>query len=185
MNQSNVTKDYYGILGADEKSTQKDIERLYKRLAARHHPDRGGNEDAMKSLNEAYGVLGNEASRRLYDSQRSARPPAGFIPVSSPPPQDVGLLGHFLSSFLCILAGLFLLLLVRVQWIWFLWPLSILALIVLGFGILLARSALLAVSHSMFTTGRLRDYKQVRELVFWCLVAGAGYLVYFVLMVLE
>ena len=36
---------------------------------------------------------------------------------------------------------------VRFQWIWFLWPLAILAVFVVGFGILLAHSAMVKVSE--------------------------------------
>ncbi len=63
-------KDYYSILGADETDEASVIERRYKRLAVRHHPDRGGDEEEMKSINEAYRVLGDEDSRRAYDATR-------------------------------------------------------------------------------------------------------------------
>ena len=63
-------KDYYEILGANERATPRDLERLYKRMAARRHPDRGGSEEEMKSLNEAYSVLRNRETRHEYDAQR-------------------------------------------------------------------------------------------------------------------
>src|SRR6185369_14651270 len=37
------------------------------------HPDRGGSEEQMKSLNEAYGVLKNSTSRRAYDDSQTTR----------------------------------------------------------------------------------------------------------------
>ena len=57
MSQFDSNKDYYGVLGVDKHASQVDIERQYKRQASKHHPDRGGNEEQMKSLNEAYRVL--------------------------------------------------------------------------------------------------------------------------------
>jgi len=42
MSRLDSQKDYYAILGADERTSQGDLERLYKRMAARRHPDRGG-----------------------------------------------------------------------------------------------------------------------------------------------
>src|SRR5215510_5548394 len=63
-------KSYYDILGSAEDASQDEIERLYKRLAMRYHPDRGGNAECMKDVNEAYRVLGNEFTRRAYDSRR-------------------------------------------------------------------------------------------------------------------
>ena len=38
MSHPDVEKDYYSILGAGETASQDEIERLYKRLAKRHHP---------------------------------------------------------------------------------------------------------------------------------------------------
>ena len=59
MSQFDASKDYYAILGADENSSPRDIERLYKRLARKRHPDRGGTDDEMKVLNEAYRCCAN------------------------------------------------------------------------------------------------------------------------------
>ena len=174
MNQFDSQKDYYGILGASERTTARDLERLYKRLAARCHPDRGGSEEEMKSLNEAYSVLRNATSRNEYDAQR-AKPAARFVPVAAPTAQDVGRLGQSLSAFFCLLIGLFLLLLVRSQWIWFLWPLGILAVLVIGFGILMARSAMRALSASLSLGNPLRRYTRAQEVAFWCVVVGCLY----------
>ena len=63
MSQFDRNKDYYGILGAQEGTTGRDLERLYKRKAAKLHPDRGGHEEEMKLLNEAYAVLKDDATR--------------------------------------------------------------------------------------------------------------------------
>jgi len=43
-------KNYYEILGAAEDAAQDVIERLYKRIAKQHHPDRGGDEEDMKAI---------------------------------------------------------------------------------------------------------------------------------------
>ena len=131
MSDLSSNPDYYRILGAHEGDSRRELERHYKRLAARRHPDKGGSEEEMKSLNEAYRVLRNEETRRQYDAQRRVARPQEFVPVSSPPAQNIGVLGHGLSALLCLLVGLFLLFLVRFQWIWFLWPLAILAVFVI------------------------------------------------------
>ncbi|HUE83439.1 MAG TPA: J domain-containing protein [Pyrinomonadaceae bacterium] len=178
MSQFDSTKDYYSVLGAEENSSHRDIERLYKRLAARLHPDRGGSEEDMKSLNEAYGVLKDNTLRREYDAQRQKK--VGFAPVprAAPAARDVGLMGHFLTTFLLLASGFFLLVLVRFQWIWFLWPLAILAVGVLFFGILMARSALAAVNASLPRSNLLRRHVILQEAAFWALVVFAGYGVY-------
>ncbi len=181
MSEFDSSKDYYGVLGADQGSSRSDIDKLYKRMAARLHPDRGGSEEGMKSLNEAYEILKDESRRREYDSQRLRPARAAIHPVSAPPAQDIGRLGHGLSAFLCLLLGLFLLFVVRSQWIWFLWPLAILAVFVIFFGVLLARSAMVAVSASLPVTNPIRRHTRVQEAMFWTGVVGVGYGVYLLL----
>lgn len=181
MSQFDSSKDYYAIIGADEGTNLRDLERLYKRKAAQLHPDRGGSEEEMKSLNEAYGVLKDETTRRGYDGERNKPQAATFRRVSTPAAKDVGVFGHCLSAFLCLLVGLFLLFLVRVQWIWFLWPLVILAVFVIVFGVLMAHSAMVAVNASLPVTNPLKRHSSVREAMFWTGVAAAGYGVYLLL----
>ena len=181
MSQFDSSKDYYAIIGADEGTNRQDLERLYKRRAAQLHPDRGGSEEGMKSLNEAYFVLKDETTRREYDLQRNKPKAATPEHVSAPAAKDVGLLGHFLSAFLCLLLGLFLLFLVRFQWFWFLWPLVILAVFVILFGVLMAHSAMVAANASLPISNPVRRNRSAQEAMFWTAVAAAGYGVYLLL----
>ena len=184
MNQFD-SKDYYAVLGCDREASQREIERRYKRLASRHHPDRGGDEDEMKSLNEAYAVLKDDAARRdydsHYDSQRQKPFAATFTPASTPPARDVGAHGQSLSALLCLLAGLFLLFLVRFQWIWFLWPLVILAVFVIVFGVLLAHGAMLSLNEAQPASSPIRGRILVWEALFWTIIGVAGYGIYLLL----
>jgi hypothetical protein len=176
----NSQKDYYEILGASEDTTPRDLERLYKRMAARRHPDRGGSEEAMKSLNEAYGVLKDKEKRDEYDAARVKRY-TRLVPKTASTANDVGLLGQGLSAFFCLLIGLFLLFLVRFQWIWFLWPLAILAVLVIVFGVVMARSTVRALNASLPLSNPLRRYQRVQGAVFWSVVLAGGYGVYLLL----
>ncbi len=178
MSQLDSSKDYYAVLGADEGASRADIDRLYKRLAAHRHPDRGGSEEEMKSLNEAYGVLKDETIRRQYDGQRHRPSVAVFRPPSTPTARDIGVFGHCLSAFLCLLLGLFLLFLVRSQWIWFMWPLAVLAVSVIFFGVMMARSAMVALSASLPVTHPIRRHTLAREAMFWIVVVGGGFGIY-------
>jgi DnaJ-like protein len=180
MSDFDAQKDYYEILGANEGATPRDLERLYKRRAAQHHPDRGGNEEEMKTLNEAYGVLRNRETRKAYDSRR-AKADIAFVPVTTPTAEDVGLLGRGLTSFMCLIIGLFLLVLVRSQWIWFLWPLAILAFLVILFGVVMARSTMHALNLSLSASNPLRRHTRLQEVGFWCVVAASTYGVYLLL----
>src|SRR5215211_807154 len=182
MSQFDSNKDYYGVLGVDKDAPQIEIDRQYKRQAAKHHPDRGGNEERMKSLNEAYGILKDTSLRDAYDAKHR-RPSTyqGFAPVTTPTARDVGVFGHVLSAMLCLIAGIFLLLLVRFQWIWFLWPLAILAVFVLGFGVLLARSAMVAVDASLPATNWFKGHTRLQEVGFWAAIVSGGYGLYLVM----
>lgn len=68
-------KDYYKILGVDEKAVPEAVRAAYRHLAKLHHPDRNPGdpaaEERFKSINEAYEVLGNEITRHIYDSHRA------------------------------------------------------------------------------------------------------------------
>src|SRR6185369_4240907 len=182
MSQFDSNKDYYGVLGVDKQASRAEIDRQYKREAAKHHPDRGGSEERMKCLNEAYGVLKDHTLRSSYDAgRRKTYPAQNFTPVATPTARDVGVMGHCLSALLCLIAGVFLLLLVRFQWMFFLWPLLILALFVLGFGILLARSAMVAVDASLPVTSRFKGHNRIQEVAFWTVIVSGGYGLYVVM----
>ena len=175
----NAKPDYYAILGASEDASQREIERLYKRLAHQRHPDRGGAEDDMKALNEAYQVLHNEGARREYDDQR--RKPANRAAIHvAPAVREVGFYGQALNAFISIILGLLLLFLVRFNGLWFLWPLSILAAGVVGFGILMAHSAVTRARESLAESHPVRRFRVAQEIAFWLVIAGGGYGIYLI-----
>ena len=178
MSQFDSNKDYYGVLGVDKEASQVDIERQYKRQASQHHPDRGGSEERMKSLNEAYGVLKDQSLRSSYDETQRGPARQTFTPVTTPTARDVGVFGHCLSAGLCLFAGAFLLLLVRYQWMMLLWPLVIVALLVLGFGVMLARSAMVAMNDSLPVTNPFKRHTKIQELAFWTAIVSGGYGLY-------
>jgi hypothetical protein len=189
MSQFNSNKDYYAVLGVDKDASQVEIDRSYKRLASKHHPDRGGSEERMKLLNEAYGVLKDTKLRHAYDDVRatdvyvrsehgSRKAAKAQRAVNTPTARDVGVFGHCLSAGLCLFAGLFLLLLLRFQWIWFLWPMAILAVFVVGFGVLLARSAMVKVNESLPVTNRFKRHTKIQEVAFWLVIVTSGYGLY-------
>jgi len=172
--------NYYEIIGASDDASFRDIERLYKRAAHQRHPDRGGTEESMKALNEAYSVLRNEESRRRYDATRRITPRSAAV-QSTPAAREVGLHGQLLSALMCLVLGSLLLLLVHFNGLWFLWPLSILATGVILFGVMIAHSAMTNVREATGAGHLLRRLRVAQEIVFWLLVAGAGYGMYLIL----
>jgi DnaJ family protein A protein 2 len=60
--------DYYAILGVDKDSSTEDIKQSYKKLAMKHHPDKGGDSDTFKKISEAYETLSDPHKREAYDN---------------------------------------------------------------------------------------------------------------------
>lgn len=172
------------MLGASRTASRREIESLYKRLAHRRHPDRGGSEEEMKALNEAYRVLHDDEARKEYDAKRSEKRPASRPVTSAPAAREVGASGQAISAMLCLLLGFMLLLLVRFNGLWFLWPLGILAFGVMLFGVLMAHSAITYARNSLRASHPVRRFRAAQELMFWSVVCGAGYGLYLVLTVI-
>ncbi len=47
----------FRLLGLSPSAPWEEIERAYRQKAKIHHPDRGGDEDTMRALNEAYSLI--------------------------------------------------------------------------------------------------------------------------------
>lgn len=62
-----MAKDYYQILGVSRTASQEEIKRAFRRLAQKHHPDKGGNAEKFKEIGEAYQVLSDVQKRRQFD----------------------------------------------------------------------------------------------------------------------
>lgn len=68
-------KNYYEILEVDRKASPEVIEKAYRILVKRYHPDLQKSEkqkeyeEKMKEVNEAYSVLSDDYKRTSYDEQ--------------------------------------------------------------------------------------------------------------------
>ena len=68
-------KNYYEILEVDSKASPEIIEKAYKTLVKRYHPDLQSGvrkkeyEEKMKEINEAYSVLTDDYKKTTYDEQ--------------------------------------------------------------------------------------------------------------------
>jgi molecular chaperone DnaJ len=73
-------KDYYDILGVKRAASADEIKRAYRKLAQQYQPDKGGNSERFKEVNEAYQVLSDPNKRAQYDQYGTAGPsgPGGF-----------------------------------------------------------------------------------------------------------
>ncbi len=87
-------RDYYGILDLPRKASQDEVQKAYRKLARKFHPDINQTPEAeqkFKDINEAYEVLKDPDKRARYDqfgsawkqAQRTGAPPQGFEEIFS------------------------------------------------------------------------------------------------------
>jgi len=95
-----MSQDLYKLLGLERSANSSDIKKGYQRAALKHHPDKGGNEETFKQVQQAYEVLSDDGKRRHYDMTGQIpgdQPPQGMGPFGQMPfPFDIGnLFGMF------------------------------------------------------------------------------------------
>lgn len=63
--------DYYKVLGVNPNSSQGEIKKAFRQLSLKHHPDRGGDAEEFKKINEAYSTLSDVEKKRMYDMKKA------------------------------------------------------------------------------------------------------------------
>ncbi len=92
--------DHYRTLQVARNAEPEVIERAYRALSLKYHPDRAHSDRRseatrlMQRLNEAYAVLGDPAKRRAYDASLPPEGADGWDRF-----WEHGLLGLFLDRF--------------------------------------------------------------------------------------
>ncbi|MCW2947604.1 MAG: molecular chaperone DnaJ, partial [Actinoallomurus sp.] len=64
------SRDFYETLGVSRTASQEEIQRAYRKLARKYHPDVNKApeaEDRFKEISEAYSVLSDPEQRKRYD----------------------------------------------------------------------------------------------------------------------
>ena len=72
---SSEVQDYYEVLQVSDVAEPETINRVYRMLAQRYHPDNQetGNEARFRSITEAYQVISNPEKRAQYDATNQKR----------------------------------------------------------------------------------------------------------------
>lgn len=73
-----MSKDYYEVLGVSKTASEAEIKKAYRSKAHKLHPDKGGDAEKFKEINEAYQVLGDSQKRAQYDQFGHAGARGGF-----------------------------------------------------------------------------------------------------------
>jgi len=60
--------DHYQTLGVAKNATPDEIKKAYRKLAAQHHPDRGGDTAQFQKIQQAYDILSDPAKRAQHDN---------------------------------------------------------------------------------------------------------------------
>ena len=72
---SSTTETFYDVLGIDEKCSQDEIKKAYRKLSFIHHPDKNGNSqestEKFQKISEAFSVLSDPDERVKYDINRN------------------------------------------------------------------------------------------------------------------
>ncbi len=88
-----MADDYYQILGVDKNASQADIQKAYRTLARKYHPDLHPDDKTAKEkflkVQGAFDVLNDTSKRELYDRYGSAfeSAAAGGGPGAGPGPR--------------------------------------------------------------------------------------------------
>lgn len=60
--------DHYQTLGVAKTATADEIKKAYRKMAGKHHPDKGGDTAMFQKVEEAYRTLSDPAQRQQYDN---------------------------------------------------------------------------------------------------------------------
>lgn len=69
---------YHDILGVATDASKADVKKAYRNLASKHHPDKGGDEEKFKEIQEAYDRVSHPEKYKDKNPYQSHRPQGGF-----------------------------------------------------------------------------------------------------------
>lgn len=81
--------DYYQTLGVNRNASQDEIKKAYRKLASKHHPDKGGDKQKFQEIEEAYRTLSDDQKRAEYDNPQSHFSGFGGGPFGGMDPNDI------------------------------------------------------------------------------------------------
>jgi DnaJ-class molecular chaperone len=72
--------DPYNTIGVGKNASDAEIKKAYHKLAREHHPDKGGDPEKFKQVQEAYEILIDHKKRQNFDQFGSVEGPPTFNP---------------------------------------------------------------------------------------------------------
>eukprot|EP00002_Diphylleia_rotans_P031664 TRINITY_DN658_c0_g1_i1.p1 TRINITY_DN658_c0_g1~~TRINITY_DN658_c0_g1_i1.p1 ORF type:complete len:393 (-),score=72.68 TRINITY_DN658_c0_g1_i1:341-1519(-) len=92
-----MSTDYYAVLGVSKTATPEEIKNAFRKLSLKHHPDKGGDPEVFKQINEANQVLSDPSKRRIYDAVGSD----GMRMYDGMNPEDASAMQMLMTLVLC------------------------------------------------------------------------------------
>jgi len=65
--QESDETELYDRLGVKKTCSKDEINRAFRKLAIKHHPDKGGDPEMFKKIGEAHEILSDDDKRKKYD----------------------------------------------------------------------------------------------------------------------
>jgi len=62
-----IMSSLYDRLGVGKSASGDEIKKAYRDMARQHHPDKGGDTETFKGVQEAYEVLSDPSRKQMYD----------------------------------------------------------------------------------------------------------------------
>jgi hypothetical protein len=91
--------DPYTVLCIPKDATKAKVQKSFRRLARKAHPDAGGDREKFEELHRAYRVLMDDASRAHYDA-------TGSLPADKPDVSVPAAKGILTNCFMAVMAQL-------------------------------------------------------------------------------